>query len=97
MTTPTSGDLNPFARPKSEDGSDQFVYYARGVNGFWGGTVGKGLDDLIKGGYEWLIDQYESGDEVFIFGFSRGAYAARSLAGTYYEMRPPKIRRRFGC
>ena len=28
-----------------------------------------------------MIDQYEPGDEVFVFGFSRGAYAARSLAG----------------
>jgi uncharacterized protein (DUF2235 family) len=73
--------LKSVCAPKSKDGSDQFVYYARGVNGFWGGTVGKGLDDLIKGGYEWLIDQYETGDEVSIFGFSRGAYAARSLAG----------------
>lgn len=73
--------LKSVCAPRSEDGSDQFVYYARGVNGFWGGTVGKGLDDLIKGGYEWLIDQYEPDDEVFIFGFSRGAYAARSLAG----------------
>jgi uncharacterized protein (DUF2235 family) len=73
--------LKSVCAAKGEDGSDQFVYYARGVNGFWGGTVGKGLDDLIKGGYEWLIDQYEAGDDVFIFGFSRGAYAARSLAG----------------
>jgi uncharacterized protein (DUF2235 family) len=73
--------LKSVCAAKGEDGSDQFVYYARGVNGFWGGTVGKGLDDLIKGGYEWLIDNYETGDDIFIFGFSRGAYAARSLAG----------------
>src|SRR5262249_44954213 len=31
--------------------------------------------------YEWLIDHYEPGDELFIFGFSRGAYTARSLSG----------------
>jgi uncharacterized protein (DUF2235 family) len=73
--------LKSICAPKSQDGCEQPAYYARGVNGFWGGTIGKGLDDLIKGGYEWLIDQYEAGDELFIFGFSRGAYAARSLAG----------------
>lgn len=66
---------------KGADGVEQLVYYAKGVNGFWGGIFGKGLDDLIKGGYEWLVDQYAPGDEIFIFGFSRGAYAARSLAG----------------
>lgn len=66
---------------KGTDGVEQLVYYAKGVNGFWGGIFGKGLDDLIKGGYEWLVDQYAPGDEIFIFGFSRGAYAARSLAG----------------
>jgi uncharacterized protein (DUF2235 family) len=73
--------LKSVCATKSEDGIEQFVYYARGVNGFWGGMVGKGLDDLIQCGYEWLIDQYETGDDIFIFGFIRGAYAARSLAG----------------
>jgi uncharacterized protein (DUF2235 family) len=67
--------------PKGEDDAEQLVYYAKGVNGFWGGIFGRGLDDVIRGAYEWLIDQYAPGDEVFIFGFSRGAYAARSLAG----------------
>jgi len=66
---------------KGADGVDQMIHYAKGVNGFWGGIFGKGLDDVIKGAYEWLVDQYEPGDEIFIFGFSRGAYAARSLAG----------------
>ena len=31
--------------------------------------------------YEWLIENYNDGDEIFIFGFSRGAFTARSLAG----------------
>jgi uncharacterized protein (DUF2235 family) len=66
---------------RGTDGVAQLFYYAKGVNGFWGGIFGKGLDDLIKGGYEWLVDQYAPGDEIFIFGFSRGAYAARSLSG----------------
>jgi hypothetical protein len=37
------------------------VYYAKGVNGFWGGFFGKGLDDIITGAYEWLIDKYAAG------------------------------------
>jgi uncharacterized protein (DUF2235 family) len=66
---------------KGGDDVDQLIFYAKGVNGFWGGVFGNGLDDVIKGAYEWLVDQYIPGDEIFIFGFSRGAYAARSLAG----------------
>jgi len=42
---------------------------------------GYGLDREITQAYEWLVENYEDGDEIFIFGFSRGAYTARSLAG----------------
>jgi len=42
---------------------------------------GYGLNDEIIRAYEWLIDHYNVGDELFIFGFSRGAYTARSLSG----------------
>jgi uncharacterized protein (DUF2235 family) len=63
------------------DGSNQVAYYDIGVNGFLGGLFGKGLNKNITDAYEWLIDQYNPGDEIFIFGFSRGAYTARSLAG----------------
>ncbi|MET4445943.1 uncharacterized protein (DUF2235 family) [Bradyrhizobium sp. GM2.2] len=52
-----------------------------GVNGFLGGAFGQGLDDNIRLAYEWLIENYRDGDEIFIFGFSRGAYTARALAG----------------
>ena len=46
-----------------------------------GGAFGWGLNENIKQAYAALCEQYEAGDEVFIFGFSRGAYTARSLAG----------------
>ncbi len=46
-----------------------------------GGVFGQGLDENIRLAYEWLIENYNDGDEIFIFGFSRGAYTARSLAG----------------
>ena len=66
---------------KSADGKPQLVYYELGVNGFMGGAFGQGLDENIRLAYEWLIENYKDGDEIFIFGFSRGAFTARSLAG----------------
>jgi len=48
---------------------------------FLGGAFGDGLCENIQAGYRWLVDTYEDGDEIFLFGFSRGAYTARSLAG----------------
>ncbi len=66
---------------KSKDGKPQLVYYGLGVNGFMGGVFGQGLDENIRLAYDWLIENYNDGDEIFIFGFSRGAYTARSLAG----------------
>ncbi|MFC1467574.1 DUF2235 domain-containing protein [Verrucomicrobiota bacterium] len=46
-----------------------------------GGVSGWGLSKNIMQGYEWLAKHYAEGDEIWIFGFSRGAYTARSLAG----------------
>jgi uncharacterized protein (DUF2235 family) len=65
----------------SKDGRPQLVYYEVGVNGFLGGVFGQGLDENIRLAYEWLVENYNEGDEIFIFGFSRGAFTARSLAG----------------
>lgn len=64
----------------------QVVYYSQGVGtehgtGLTGGMFGAGLDQEVINAYEWLIEQYNPGDELFIFGFSRGAYTARSLSG----------------
>ena len=46
-----------------------------------GGAFGTGLWQKIKDGYTKIAHVYEAGDPLFIFGFSRGAYTARSLAG----------------
>lgn len=64
----------------------QHVYYDEGVGTKrfqWlrGGALGYGLDDNIVEAYQELVDQYDDGDEIYIFGFSRGAFTARSLAG----------------
>ncbi|MDR3422485.1 MAG: DUF2235 domain-containing protein [Candidatus Acidoferrales bacterium] len=73
--------MRALAASKSKDGKPQLVYYEVGVNGFLGGVFGQGLDDNIRLAYDWLIENYNDGDEIFIFGFSRGAFTARSLAG----------------
>ncbi|HEY3840831.1 MAG TPA: DUF2235 domain-containing protein [Bryobacteraceae bacterium] len=46
-----------------------------------GGAFGTGLFQKVKDGYSQIAQVYEAGDEIFLFGFSRGAYTARSLAG----------------
>jgi uncharacterized protein (DUF2235 family) len=48
---------------------------------FRGGVFGYGLSKNLLQGYEWLAKHYADEDEIWIFGFSRGAYTARSLAG----------------
>jgi uncharacterized protein (DUF2235 family) len=48
---------------------------------FLGGAFGQGLTQNIKTGYRWICERYMPGAQIFIFGFSRGAYSARSLAG----------------
>ena len=47
--------------------------------------TGYGLNKNLKQGYEWLAKKYSEGDEIWLFGFSRGAYTARSLAGMIYK------------
>jgi uncharacterized protein (DUF2235 family) len=66
----------------------QVVMYDSGVGSsglaiekLLGGAVGAGLFQKIKDGYTDIAGQYQPGDQIFIFGFSRGAYTARSLAG----------------
>ncbi|MEV6773122.1 DUF2235 domain-containing protein [Nocardia sp. NPDC051030] len=66
----------------------QRVYYVSGpgARGFMsdrllGGAFGLGLEANLSAAYWQLALNWEPGDEIFIFGFSRGAYTARSLAG----------------
>ena len=70
------------------DGTLQHVYYHDGVGSegdfaqrLLGGAIGLGLKKIIQEVYEYIVTDYASGDELYIFGFSRGAYAARALAG----------------
>lgn len=66
----------------------QLKHYDEGVGaeGYWytkifNGATGKGIDDNIIDAYKFIMWNYEPGDQIYLFGFSRGAYTARSLAG----------------
>ncbi len=68
------------------DEDQQLVYYSQGVGTRFGekargGVEGYGLDSQIIDAYTWLAQVFEADDDIFLFGFSRGAYAARSLSG----------------
>jgi hypothetical protein len=67
------------------DGVEQKVRYFSGVGaeGFKivGGAVGFGLRAIVQDAYDWVVDNYRDDQELYIYGFSRGAYAARALAG----------------
>lgn len=54
-----------------------------GIAPIWGAITGAGIEDDVLHAYSFLSDVYRpaSGDEIYIFGFSRGAYAARIFAG----------------
>ncbi|WP_421866513.1 DUF2235 domain-containing protein [Motiliproteus sp.] len=51
------------------------------VDKVMGGMVGYGLGEDIRDCYQWLSDKYQHDDRLYLFGFSRGAFTARSLAG----------------
>jgi uncharacterized protein (DUF2235 family) len=44
-------------------------------------AVGTHLREHVLGGYRYLMENYKEGDRIILFGFSRGAYTARALAG----------------
>ena len=73
--TPSDGDVK------------QIVFYdpgvgtGGGVDRLAGGAFGIGLDHNIVESYRFLIHNYEDRDEIYLFGFSRGSYTVRSLAG----------------
>jgi uncharacterized protein (DUF2235 family) len=72
--------------PKDSSGVMQVPYYHDGVGvraleRIGGGLLGIGLARNVQAAYTWLVSEYQDGDQVFLFGFSRGAYTARSLAG----------------
>jgi uncharacterized protein (DUF2235 family) len=68
------------------EGVEQRVYYQQGVGTqpgerLRGGALGLGLSRNVQEAYRFVVDNYDRGDELFFFGFSRGAYTARSTVG----------------
>jgi|HubBroStandDraft_1064217.scaffolds.fasta_scaffold00399_2 uncharacterized protein (DUF2235 family) len=70
------------------DDPSQLRYYDSGVgtdgtpiDHLFGGAMGEGLFQKIQDGYEFVSYVYDPGDEIYLFGFSRGAYTARCLSG----------------
>ena len=66
----------------------QLTYYHPGVGAegtllerVLGGGIGLGLCRNILSAYRWLCVHYHTEDQIFLFGFSRGAYTVRSLGG----------------
>lgn len=62
------------------------VYYEAGIqwrdwSGTWGVMTGKGINRQIERAYGVLASRYKLGDRIVLIGYSRGAYAVRSLAG----------------
>ncbi|KAJ3528507.1 hypothetical protein NM688_g7989 [Phlebia brevispora] len=92
-----SNIVNLVAMLKKHDNNEQLVYYQPGVGTYTNSIVKvfglTPVDELvdqmiaihlathIKAGYEFLMQNYTKGDKICIFGFSRGAYTARALAG----------------
>jgi uncharacterized protein (DUF2235 family) len=74
------------ALSQSESGKEQIKWYNNGIgteylNRISGGAFGLGLDKHIMDAYTFLIENHRDGDSIYILGFSRGAYTARSLVG----------------
>ncbi len=73
--------------PKDANEVAQLIYYHPGVgtgnvlDRFIGGTMGVGLAKNVQSAYDFLAANYCEDDKIYLFGFSRGAYTARSIAG----------------
>ncbi|KAL0265059.1 hypothetical protein SLS55_001017 [Diplodia seriata] len=75
-------------KPMSKDRIPQIVYYHFGVgsrgnvvNRVISGSTGGGLEENVREAYSFLSNNYSPGDEIYLIGFSRGAFTARSIAG----------------
>ncbi|MGW4064074.1 DUF2235 domain-containing protein [Amycolatopsis sp. NPDC004747] len=81
------GQLQKVVAAADPAGTEQRVYYHEGVGTgkLWdrliGGAFGVGLSANVQDAYRFVAENYEPGDELFFFGFSRGAYTARSTVG----------------
>lgn len=83
------GATNPLLMARAvapdADGIKQVTFYDWGVGtdrkSISGALAGAGIDKNIMDCYRFLVHNHEPGDRLYLFGFSRGAYTVRSLAG----------------
>lgn len=72
-------------QPKGDDNLPQQVFYDWGIGSYYnkvgGGITGAGLHKNIMDNYRYIVQNYSPGDEIYLFGFSRGAYTVRCLCG----------------
>jgi uncharacterized protein (DUF2235 family) len=79
------------ARNLVNDYTTQMVYYDRGVGSggkidqLIGGATGYGIQENLEQAYRFLVENYTARSKIYILGFSRGAYTARSLGGMIYK------------
>jgi uncharacterized protein (DUF2235 family) len=79
--------LNTLLNADDENGRAQIVHYSRGLGAVRGirqytaGGFAYGIDELVADLYVNVCSNYERGDKIYIFGFSRGAVVARALTG----------------
>ncbi|MGQ0649529.1 MAG: phospholipase effector Tle1 domain-containing protein [Gemmatimonadaceae bacterium] len=76
--------------PSDDSTVTQQTYYDEGVgtgvvDGITGGAFGFGLEENVRQAYDWLVENFHDDawepDDIYVFGFSRGAFTARSLVG----------------
>lgn len=72
--------------PKDSTGVEQRIFYHQGVGTnprerISGGAFGFGLSRNVRDTYRFLVQNFEPGDKLYFFGFSRGAFTARSTVG----------------
>jgi uncharacterized protein (DUF2235 family) len=84
----TARSVAPIDARNDPEGIQQIVYYHSGVGSggdalmhVVGGGTGLGLSRNVRDAYAFIANNYDDGDELFFFGFSRGAYTVRSVAG----------------
>ncbi|KAI0029496.1 hypothetical protein K488DRAFT_56207 [Vararia minispora EC-137] len=91
-----------FSMLRKDNPQQQLVYYQAGIGTYTipqiatpaasrisklvDEAIAKDLDAHVMGGYEFLMQNYRAYDKICIFGFSRGAYTARALAGMIHKV-----------
>jgi uncharacterized protein (DUF2235 family) len=74
--------------PEARSGTEQVVFYltgigaeSEGIDKWTDGAFGRGMERNVRSLYRFLVFNYMPNDEVYLFGFSRGAFTVRTLAG----------------